>query len=146
MNKVRRAVEPLAERSGTGFERLEAMATAHAFNLMAELSYHTVIHEGVRGAASRSMTARHHHALAKLNALRADYEMLFRSVIAEGIEDGSIIEDSTALLARTVLSSVNAIDLWFTPRPGQDEGELHRLATRIVTIIVNGVRSRPVST
>ncbi|CAM5389277.1 TetR/AcrR family transcriptional regulator [Streptomyces hirsutus] len=139
MRKVREAVEPLAAGPGTGRDRLMAMAVAHAENLMVNLPYHNTIHQGVHGQATAALKARQREMLAELNGIREDYELMFRRVVAEGMADGSLRTEDPKLAARVLLSSLNATDMWFQPRPGQTTAELHDLAARIADLLIGGL-------
>ena len=56
-------VEPHASGPGTGRDRLVAMSFAHMVNLMADLAYHHVVHQAVRGEMSTALKARQRDAL-----------------------------------------------------------------------------------
>lgn len=139
MRRVRDRVEPHARSDGSGRERLVAMAVAHELNLMEDLAYHHAVHQAVRGQASTALKARQRDALAALNQLRADYEQLFRRVVVEGIEDGSLRHVDPALATRTLLSNLNAVDLWYRRVEGQSPDEVRRLACRIVDLLIGGL-------
>lgn len=139
MRRVRERVEPYAHGPGTGHERLTAMSIAHLENLMIDLGYHHVVHQGVRGQASAALKVRQRDALADLNELRRDYERMFRRVIAEGIADRSLRSIDDALGARTLLSNLNAVDLWYRKIEGQSEEDLRDLARQVVDILIGGI-------
>ncbi|WP_344162192.1 TetR/AcrR family transcriptional regulator [Kribbella yunnanensis] len=138
MRRTRVAVEPLATSDADGRTRLTAMAVAHEQNLMEHLAYHQVVHQVVRGEMSLSLKSRQRDALLAANQLRADHEHLFRRVVEEGIADGSLRAMDAALATRTLLSSLNSVDTWFRPRPGQSVDDLHTLATQIVDLLIGG--------
>ncbi|MFI5736323.1 TetR/AcrR family transcriptional regulator [Kribbella sp. NPDC051587] len=142
MRRARNHVEPFATGDADGFTRLSAMAVAHEHNLMQHLAYHQVVHQVVRGEMSFSLKARQREALIAANQLRADHEQLFRGVLEEGIADGTLRPVDSALATRTLLSSLNSVDTWFRPRPGQTVDELHELATQIVDLLVGGLAQR----
>jgi AcrR family transcriptional regulator len=141
MGRVAERVEPHASGDGTGRERLEAMATAHVLNLMEDLAYHHVVHQAVRGDASRALKPRQRDELAALNKLRSAYEQMFRRVITEGIADGSLRAIDAGLATRVLLSNLNAVDMWFRPRDDQPPAEVRGLAAGIVELLVGGLRA-----
>lgn len=132
-------VRPRAAGPGTGRDRLEAMSIAHVVNLMAGLAYHHVVQQGVRDQSSTAIKTRQRDALLALNELRRDYERLFHGVIVDGIRDGSLRRVDPSLAARTLLSSLNAVDAWYRPIEGQDADDIVALAGDIVALIVGGV-------
>lgn len=144
MRTVREQVEPLAHLPGTGRERLIAMSTQHVVNLMTNLAYHHVVHLGVREQSSTALKPRQRKALDELNGLRAEYEDLFLRVVQDGIEDGTLRPVNAKLAARTLLCSLNAVDMWFRRIEGQSQEELQQLASEVVDIVVGGLLADPV--
>ncbi|MFF2841474.1 TetR/AcrR family transcriptional regulator [Paenarthrobacter sp. NPDC057981] len=141
MHKVKAVVEPLADSSGSGLERLERMATAHVINLMEDVDYHHVVHQGVRDQSSESLTVGQREALVKLNQLRKDYELLFRRVVEEGVADGSLRKVDPPLATRVLLSSLNAVDVWYREQEKQPSEGIRALAGDVVDLILGGVAS-----
>lgn len=143
MRQVREAVEPHATSGGTGCERLVAMSRAHLLNLMTDLAYHHVVHQGVRAQDSSELKIRQRDALSALNELRRDYERMFRQVVAEGMADGSLRELDASLATRTLLSSLNAVDMWYVKAEGQPYDELEELAEEVVALFIGGLAASP---
>lgn len=141
MRRVRAKVEPYARGEGTGSERLVEMSVAHVRNLMTDLAYHNVVHEGVRAQSSAALKARQRDALRSLNKLRRDYEQMFREVVCEGIADGSLRTADAALATRTLLSSLNAVDVWYRKVEDQPDEVVDRLARQIVDLLIGGIAS-----
>ncbi len=139
MRRVRERVEPHSTAPGTGHQRLEAMSIAHLENLMTELGYHHVVHQGVRHQDSTALKVRQRDALTALNELRRDYERMFRRVIAEGIADGSLRRVDEALATRTLLSNLNAVDVWYRKIEGQTGEEIRELASQVVDMLIGGL-------
>lgn len=142
MVRSRARVNPCVSGPGTGFDRLLAMSTAHVLQIMVDLGYHQVVHEGVREQRSVALRPRQREQLAELNRLRAEYEDLFKSVATTGIEDGSIRPLEPKMLVRTLLSSLNAVDMWYRPNPDQSVAELRDLAAQVTDIVVSGIDRR----
>ncbi len=139
MRRVRARVEPHALEPGSGRDRLAAMSRAHLLNLMNDLAYHHVVHQGVRAQDSSELKIRQRDALAALNELRDDYEALFRGVVTEGIADGSLRAVEPSLGTRTLLSSLNAVDAWFHRDDAQTPAELEQLAGAVVDLVLGGM-------
>lgn len=139
MHRVQAEVEQHVHGPGTGRERLTAMAVSHVLNLMRDIGYHHVIHQGVRDQASIALNERQREALTALNEFRRAYETLFRSVVEAGIADGSLRSGEPKLMARTLLSSLNAVDSWFRPRAGQRREDIEALAQQIVALLIGGL-------
>ncbi|GIE89619.1 TetR/AcrR family transcriptional regulator [Actinoplanes regularis] len=139
MRRVRERVEPHSTGPGTGRERLTAMSMAHELNLMDGLAYHNVVHQTVRGEASTALKAHQRDTLRDLNGLRSDYEAMFRRVVVEGIDDGSLRGVDAALATRTLLSNLNAVDMWYRRIDGQGPDEINDLARQIVDLLIGGL-------
>lgn len=139
MRRVRERVEPHAAEPAPARDRLVAMSTAHVLNLMEELAYHHVVHQAVRGEVSAAMKPRQLESLKDLNRLRSDYEAMFRAVVLDGIEDRSLRPVDPNLAVRTLLSNLNAVDMWYRRIDGQDAEQLHALAEQIVDILIGGL-------
>jgi AcrR family transcriptional regulator len=139
MRRVRERVEPHADGPGTGRDRLVAMSVAHELNLMEDLAYHHVVHQAVRGEVASGLTVRQRDALQTQNQLRRDYEQLFRRVVVAGIDDGSLRPVDPSLATRTLLSNLNAVDMWYRRVDDQSPAELHELAVQIVDLLIGGL-------
>jgi len=139
MQRVRERVEPLASSAGNGRDRLESMSVAHVVNLMHDPSYHYVVHQGVRDQESTALKVRQRDALIALNDLRRDYEVLFRAVVAEGVADRSLREIDVVLTTRVLLSSLNAVDVWYRKPEGQTDEGIGTLARAVVDLVIRGV-------
>jgi AcrR family transcriptional regulator len=139
MQQVRKQVEPFVIGPGSGRERLESMSVAHVVNLMNDLSYHHVVHQGVRDQESTALKARQRDALIALNQLRRDYEILFRQVVTEGVADGSLRNIDVVLVTRVLLSSLNAVDVWYRKSDGQADEDPSELARAVVDLVIRGV-------
>lgn len=139
MRRVRERVEPYVGAPGTGRERLVAMSIAHLENLMTELGYHHVVHQGVRYQGSTALKVRQRDDLTALNELRRAYERMFRGVISEGIADGSLRSVDETLAARTLLSNLNGVDIWYRTMDEQTDEDIHTLASQVVDILIGGM-------
>jgi AcrR family transcriptional regulator len=138
MRRARERVEPHAG-TGPARDRLVAMSIAHLLSLMEDLAYHHVVHQAVRGEVSAALKVRQVESLKDLNRLRSDYEQMFRAVLAEGIADGTLRPVDPGLGARTLLSNLNAVDMWYRRIEGQNEDEVYDLAVRIVDLLIGGL-------
>lgn len=139
MRRVRERVEPHADGHPTGRDRLVAMSVAHELNLMEDLAYHHVVHQAVRGEMSTALKARQRDALLALNELRGDYERMFRRVVAQGVDDGSLRRVDATLATRVLLSNLNAVDAWYRRVDGQSAADVHDLARRVVDLLIGGL-------
>lgn len=141
MSKVKQAVEPMADAGRNGLECLRQMGIAHVRNLMTNPKYHHLIHQGVRDQASESMTMRQRESLLDLNQLRKEYELMFRRAIEAGINDGSLRVIEPALATRVLLSSLNAVDMWYRETEDQTAENIQTMAEDVVDLITGGIQA-----
>ncbi|OZM75548.1 TetR/AcrR family transcriptional regulator [Pseudonocardia sp. MH-G8] len=139
MRRVRERVEPHSCGDGTGHDRLVAMSIAHLLNLMEDLAYHHVVHQAVRGEPSAALKSRQRETLRDLNRLRKDYEQMFHRVVSDGIDDGSLRRVDAPLATRTLLSNLNAVDMWYRRVEGQTDDDRRELARRIADLLIGGL-------
>jgi AcrR family transcriptional regulator len=136
-------VAPHATEPVPGIDRLERMAKAHLVDLTSRLAYHDVLRQGFEARLRLRLTDDQRRALITLTDLRDEYESLFRNVITEGIEDGSVRRLPVTIAARTLLGSLNAVDLWY--RYTQEESprgidDVDALTDVISDLLVRGFR------
>jgi AcrR family transcriptional regulator len=143
MLQVNSKTSPLALSPAPGYTRLVSMSVEHLVNLMSNVAYHHVVHQGVREQNSSALKPRQREKLLALNGMRTEYEEMFLRVMQEGINDGSIRNITPALATRTLLSSLNAVDQWFRRKNGQSDAEIRALATEIVDILLTGLAVTP---
>jgi AcrR family transcriptional regulator len=142
MEMVRDEVAPSANGTGTGLDQLRRMAKAHLVHLMENLAYHDVIHQGIEQRLRTRLTESQRAILIGLNALRDEYEALFRGVICEGIADRSIRELPAAVAARTLLGGLNAVDVWYRNDGGQENKPVNELASVVADVLVSGFQEK----
>jgi AcrR family transcriptional regulator len=134
-------VAPHTTAAAPGIERLERMARAHLVDLTGRLAYHDVLRQGTEQRLRLRLTEDQRQALIQLTHLRDAYESLFRNVIAEGIVDGSVRQLPVNIAARTLLGSLNAVDLWYRyarEQPPSGVDDVDELASVISDLLVRG--------
>jgi AcrR family transcriptional regulator len=138
MTMVRDAVLPHVTGPVCGIDRLRQMANAHLLNLMDNLAYHDALRQGIDQRLRMRLTDRQRQKLNELNALRDNYESLFRDVIAEGVKDKSIRQLPVEIAASTLLGGLNAVDVWYRYRNAQGLLSKSEFAAAITEILVGG--------
>lgn len=150
MRQVSAQVVPQVNAPGTGMDRLRRMAKAHVADLLLNLGYHDVMRQGVEKRLRMKLTDPQREAGRRLGTLRDEYESLFRLVISEGVEDGSIRQLPVTVAARTLIGGLNAVAIWSRNQAEQSLlSEMDDLATQIADVLVGGfagqcdARTRP---
>lgn len=137
------AVRPIASAQGLpGLERLERMAVRHARVLLEQNDVHVValftLHL-VTGRATKSADASLFRPVA---AVRDRYEGLWRSVVREGVADGSMDAPDVELAARAVLGALNWATVWYRPAPTDTPASRMHIARSLAQHSVRGVQRR----
>lgn len=139
MTTVHRVVEPYSTGDGSGYDRLIGMCEAHLLNLVQSLGFHNAIHQGVPGQRFTALKEHQRDVLGTLDGLREEYEAMFRSVVGEGMADGTLRPGDPRLATRVMLSSLNSTSMWYRPREEQGIDDVHALVRSIVAQVVGGM-------
>ena len=130
---------PIAEAAGSGAEKLQKLCEAHILGMFKNLAYHHVTEQGIEFHLVNTLTPEQRAALRKLVKLRDQYQDIFVGVITEGIRDKTLDCDDVPLAARTILSSLNGVSMWYRPRQAQSQESKELLAKKIIALILRGV-------
>ncbi|MFN8513549.1 MAG: TetR/AcrR family transcriptional regulator [Thermomicrobiales bacterium] len=125
------AARPIAASDAPADERLRRMIAGHV----------GVVAGAIEQAAVflfdwKHLSAPHREAIA---AQRDEYERLFRTVIAEGIADGTFAPADPKLAATMVLSALNGVATWYH-RAGPVGAE--QLAAQYADLLLGGLQRR----
>ena len=140
MDRLFKAVEPVTTMNGSGLHRLEEMLMAHALAMMTNVAFEAVVVQGVHMHKLAATTPDQRRTLNELIAIRRRFEDLFKQIIRDGIDDGSIREVDVSIAAKAVLGAINWLSIWYQPRSIQTENDKIALAKEIVSIQINGLR------
>ncbi|MEJ5902240.1 TetR/AcrR family transcriptional regulator [Ochrobactrum teleogrylli] len=141
MERLFKAVEPAMTLNGSGLYRLEEMLTAHALAMMNNVAFEAVVVQGVHMHKLAATTPDQRRTLNELISIRRRFEDLFKQVIREGIEDGSIRHVDVSIAAKAVLGAINWLSIWYQPRSVDTDADRIALAKEIVGIQIKGLHS-----
>ncbi|MBJ6133893.1 TetR family transcriptional regulator [Ochrobactrum sp. Q0168] len=141
MERLFKAVEPVMTLNGSGLYRLEEMLTAHALAMMNNVAFEAVVVQGVHMHKLAATTPDQRRTLNELISIRRRFEDLFKQVIREGIEDGSIRHVDVSIAAKAVLGAINWLSIWYQPRSVDTDADRIALAREIVGIQIKGLHS-----
>ncbi|MCI1002629.1 MULTISPECIES: TetR/AcrR family transcriptional regulator [Ochrobactrum] len=141
MERLFKAVEPVMTLNGSGLYRLEEMLTAHALAMMNNVAFEAVVVQGVHMHKLAATTPDQRRTLNELISIRRRFEDLFKQVIREGIEDGSIRHVDVSIAAKAVLGAINWLSIWYQPRSVDTDADRISLAKEIVGIQIKGLHS-----
>ncbi|MBO1042371.1 TetR/AcrR family transcriptional regulator [Brucella pituitosa] len=140
MDRLFKAVEPVMTMNGSGLRRLEEMLMAHALAMMTNVAFEAVVVQGVHMHKLAATTPDQRRTLNDLISIRRRFEDLFKQIIRDGIDDGSIREVDVSIAAKAVLGAINWLSIWYQPRSAETESDKIALAKEIVNIQINGLR------
>lgn len=135
-------VRPAMKQKGTGAERFALMLKQHALSMMENLSFETVVVQGVHMHRLGATTPDQRRVLAELMTTRDDFEALFKTVVYEGVEDGSLHSADVSVAVKATLGAINWVAIWYRPRLGETRDDREILAEKIVDGLMDGLRTR----
>lgn len=130
LEQLQTAARIMAERPGTGLERLTAFLQRYAEIIMDDFG-RCVIRTGEEALSDDSA--------ARFRALKGEVDKAMRALIAEGIEDGSIAPTDVRLTAFTLAGALNWPARWHDPSGADSASEI---AKRMVEILTRGLAPR----
>ncbi|MFC7067741.1 TetR/AcrR family transcriptional regulator [Brucella rhizosphaerae] len=141
MERLFTAVEPAMASTGSALHRLEEMLMAHALAMMNNVAFEAVVVQGVHMHKLAATTPDQRRTLNELISIRRRFEDLFKQIIREGIDDGSMRHVDVSVAAKAVLGAINWLSIWYQPRSAETEGDKIALARGIVDIQIKGLHS-----
>ena len=117
-------------RGGTGVEKLRALMKSYAKHMMSEYG------RGLVALDDRELTGRAH---ARVRADKRRIDRCFRRFVAEGMDDGSIVEGDGKLIAFAIAGALSWISQWYDPRGGWS---VEHVADEMTTRLVDGLAAR----
>lgn len=133
------AVLPIVNQPLPANEKLLEMARAHGRVMMETLPFQRSIRQGVNIYLHANETRTDREVLSELIARRNDYEDLYRKVLQEGLEDGTLSMPDVAIAGRAILGALNSLVDWYRVRPEQSRAEQMQIADTLATTIVSGL-------
>ncbi|APE42481.1 TetR family transcriptional regulator [Sulfitobacter alexandrii] len=133
------AVEPIMQQALPPPEKLLRMARAHAIVMMETLPFQRSIRQGVNVYLHGQKIGVERDVLNELIARRNDYEDLYRAVLQQGVEDGSLSAPDIAIAGRAIMGALNSLVDWYRVRPDQTGADQIRIAETLAETIINGV-------
>lgn len=141
MERLFKAVQPAMALNGSALRRLEEMLMAHALAMMNNVAFEAVVVQGVHMHKLAATTPDQRRTLNELISIRRQFEDLFKQVIHEGIEEGSMRPVDVSVAAKAVLGAINWLSIWYQPRSAETENDKIALAKGIVDIQIKGLHS-----
>lgn len=133
------AVGPIVPQPLPAAEKLRQMARAHAMVMMETLPFQRSIRQGVNVYLHGQKIGAEREVLNELIARRKDYEDLYRAVLQEGVEDGSLSAPDVAIAGRAIMGALNSLVDWYRVRPDQTRADQLQIADRLAETVIKGL-------
>lgn len=132
-------IEPLRSLPGSADRKWRAMALAHTANMIRTRAFQRAVWEGVSMHLRGSTTPEQRDVLNELLELRNRYSMIFRSVIEDARDQGSMRFANGGIATELMFMTLNSPIFWYKPRPGETKADIERLAGEIVEFAFRGL-------
>ncbi len=133
------AVAPSFRSGGPAPDRLRKMARAHVQAMMCKQPYHRVVVQTYMGGSTSGASGPERAFLGDLIQMTDAYAAMFREVLAQGMQDGSMRQQNLSIALNSVLMMLNAPVFWYHPRPDETEAERTGIAEQIADMALGAV-------
>lgn len=133
------AVLPIVNQPMPANEKLLAMARAHGRVMMDTLPFQRSIRQGVNSYLHGHEVRADREVLNELIASRNDYEDLYRAVLQQGVDDGTLSMPDVAIAGRAIMGALNSLVNWYRVRPEQSREDQMRIADTLAETVINGL-------
>ena len=133
------AVLPIVSQPMPANEKLLAMAKAHGGVMMDTLPFQRSIRQGVNSYLHGPELGADREVLNQLIARRNEYEDLYRAVLQQGLEDGTLSVPDIAIAGRAIMGALNSLVDWYRVRPDQSRANQMQIADTLAATIINGL-------
>lgn len=140
MQRIDGLVRPVYESQLPCTEKLQRMAYEHVLTVLTDFPSAKVAVQGLERGLMKGEGVQVHRDLRRVIRMRDEYEKMFTSLIARGIEDGSFRDEKVSLLAKGVLGALNWTTLWFDPSRTTTLAQMKEMAERLAFFVVQGIR------
>ena len=133
---VQNKVPNVMSHDATPEETLRAMVRTHVPEVLRTLPYHKVIIQSFVGMAQKSTTALERQLFEQIHSERKAYENLFRTVLENGMQNGSFRRQNMTVALHSVLLLINAPVFWYRPRADEADSFVADLSTQLADMAV----------
>jgi hypothetical protein len=115
------------------------MCLAHAMVVMTQLTYQKITMLGLNSFLLSISAPYQVEARKRVNTLRDQYESLFVSTIAQGIETGEFRQTGPRFVAKPLLGALNYATIWFEDARKEALGTVEEIANALADFCVSGL-------
>jgi hypothetical protein len=107
--------------------------------MMDTLPFQRSIRQGVNSYLHGPELGADREVLNELIAQRNAYEDLYRTVLQQGLQDGTLSTPDVAIAGRAILGALNSLVDWYRVRPEQSHADQMRIADTLAETIIKGM-------
>ena len=142
MEMLHAAVKPVIELDIPAAEKLRRMAHAHVSEMMRTQAYQRVVWQGVNMHLRGATTPDQREAFDELARTREAYGRLFGDTMEQARSEGAFSYGNPSVTLQVFLVSLNSPIIWYSPRPGQSDADIDRLAGEVVAFALAGLKQQ----
>ena len=133
------AIAPYRSMQGRASAKWLKMAYVHTLQMIRTKPFQRVVWEGVSMYLRGATTPEQRNVFARLQQSRREYGDIFRNVIAAARDEGDFAFDNISLTEEVMFITLNSPLFWYSPRPGQSEGDIEAIARQVVGFAYRGL-------
>jgi len=107
--------------------------------MMDTLPFQRSIRQGVNSYLHGPELGADREILNELIARRNEYENLYRTVLQQGHEDGTLSVPDVAIAGRAIMGALNSLVDWYRVRPEQSRADQVQIADTLAATIIKGL-------
>ncbi|MGH1331208.1 MAG: TetR/AcrR family transcriptional regulator [Paracoccaceae bacterium] len=135
------AIADAARKGANGIDALEILLIAHARAMLENISYETVIVQGVELYRFASTTADQRAQLEAIMDQRVEFEGRLKAHLKAAISDGIMRKLDISVTAKVLLGGLQWTIIWYRPRQEETATARNRLAAKMVAPLIEGLRA-----
>lgn len=136
-----RAVEAVVDTSRPALESLENMLRSHVYEVLNTLPYHQVILQTYTGIRVKALSEIERELQSKVREGQRNHEMLFRSEVARGIQEGSFEDRNLTVAVAGLMLILNSPVFWFRPERGASQEFIDTIVRDVTGMALASLRA-----
>lgn len=131
-------LRPICEGSDSPTVKLRKMVEAHVAAITDRLPYQRVSVMGIDLHMHGSSTPPQRKVMAEIVRMHREYEALFVSVLADGINSGEFRQADPKRMVKAMLGALNWMPMWFRPARDGTAANKQEIATEMCEFVMRG--------
>lgn len=133
------AIDPYRGAAGSPLERWRGMARAHVRQMIETKAFQRAVWEGVEMHLRGATTPEQRDELTRLSSYRDEYGNVFRTILAEGRDQGFFNFEHIGIANQLALMTLNSPIFWYSPRAGESDRDVTNIVDQVVICALRGL-------